>query len=94
MPDQIPEDTKHQRSNVLTVTANRMSKDYKDMFLGRIEKILIEEEVIIKGQKYLIGHNERYLKIAVLSKENLINRIIGVRVDGYLTDEVLLGEIL
>jgi hypothetical protein len=70
-----------------------MSMDYKALFLGRIEKILIEEEAEIDGVKYQIGHNERYLKFGIRSDENLINRIIQVKSEKMLTDEILLCSI-
>ena len=47
--------------------------------MGRIERVLFEEE-IIEGVKYQLGHNERYLKIAIASEENLTNQIIKVEI--------------
>jgi threonylcarbamoyladenosine tRNA methylthiotransferase MtaB len=93
MTDQIPGDIKHQRSNVLIDIANQMSMDYKIMFMGRIEKILVEEEVMVEGRRYHIGHNERYLKLAILTEENLINQIIKVKIEKDLTKEILLCKI-
>ncbi len=67
------------------------------MFMGRIEKVLIEEEVEIEGRKYLIGHNERYLKLAIdkfgeNNQANKINQLIRVRIIKSLTDEILLCQ--
>jgi len=90
MPNQIPEAIKQQRSNELISVAKKMSMDYKALFLGRIEKILFEEEEEIDGVKYQIGHNERYVKFALKSDENLINRIVHVKTDKLLTDDLLL----
>jgi threonylcarbamoyladenosine tRNA methylthiotransferase MtaB len=93
MKDQIPEYIKHQRSNMLISAAKQMSKDYREMFVGRIEKVLIEEEESIDQRRYYIGHNERYLKLALEIGEgmdNLINRIITVRINKFLTDDILL----
>jgi threonylcarbamoyladenosine tRNA methylthiotransferase MtaB len=97
MPQQITENIKHQRSNMLTSVAKQMSKDYMAMFMGRIEKVLIEEEVEIEGRKYLIGHNERYLKLAIdkfgeNNQANKINQLIRVRIIKSLTDEILLCQ--
>jgi len=90
MPNQIPEAIKHQRSSELISVAKKMSMDYKTLFLGKIEKILFEEEEEIDGIKYQVGHNERYLKFALRSDESLINRIISVKTEKLLTDEILL----
>ena len=93
MIDQVPEDIKQQRSNALMAAARQMSQDYKTMFLGRLEEILIEETALIDGKQYQIGHNERYLKLAVLSDDNLTNQIIKGRLEKELTDDILLCDI-
>ena len=91
MVNQIPEEIKHQRSNVLASVAKKMSKDYMSSFLGRIEKILIEEEVNIEGKLYLIGHNERYQKLAIMAEDgvNHINELVSVEIEKMLTDDIL-----
>jgi threonylcarbamoyladenosine tRNA methylthiotransferase MtaB len=94
LPDQIPEETKNQRSNELMLLSESMSQEYKDQFLGRIEKILFEEEVRIDGRIYQAGHNERYLKLAVAEAKDLSNRIVEAVIKGRLTDEILLCEII
>lgn len=90
MPNQVPKETAQERSNTLIALAKEMSKDYKELFMGRIEKILVEEEVVIDGERYQIGHNERYLKLAIQRDEYLINQILDVRVDSHLTKDILL----
>lgn len=93
MKDQLSEDVKHRRSNMLISAAKRMSKDYRAGFVGRIEKVLVEEEEVIDGTKYYVGHNERYLKLAVEAADALtdpVNRIIDVKVIRLLTDDILL----
>ncbi len=96
MTDQIPEERKQQRSNILMNAARQMTTDYKSGFLGRIETILIEERIVVEGKKYLTGHNERYLKLAVLSendltdKEDAINKVVKARVEKDLTNDILL----
>ncbi|NLO09600.1 MAG: tRNA (N(6)-L-threonylcarbamoyladenosine(37)-C(2))-methylthiotransferase MtaB, partial [Clostridiales bacterium] len=92
MEDQVPEEIKNQRSNVLASVAKKMSEDYMSDFMGRIEKILIEEEVSIEGKSYLIGHNERYLKLAIMAEDdiNQINNIVAVMIEKVLSDDILL----
>ena len=90
MPNQIPKDIMQQRSNTLIALTEKMSKDYKELFMGGIEKILVEEEIIINGKRYQVGHNERYLKLAVHTDENFINQILDVTVDRHLTKDILL----
>jgi threonylcarbamoyladenosine tRNA methylthiotransferase MtaB len=93
MKDQIPEDVKSGRSNELIQLSDLMSQEYIAAFLGRIEKVLFEEEITIDGKLYQVGHNERYLKMAVRSGDNLSNRIYPVSICNKLTEEILLCEI-
>ncbi|MDF2542153.1 MAG: hypothetical protein K0S47_1871 [Herbinix sp.] len=94
MTDQIPEDIKNQRSSELISIADRMSEEYKSLFMGKIEKILIEEEIMIESNLYQIGHNERYIKLAVQSDTVSTNHIVTVKVICKLTDEIMLCEII
>jgi threonylcarbamoyladenosine tRNA methylthiotransferase MtaB len=93
MPEQLPEEIKHQRSNQLIKLTEQMSSEYKALFLGRIEKILVEEEIAVEGTMYQTGHNERYLKLAVKSSEDLTNSVVTAEVVGTLSEEILLCEI-
>ncbi len=93
MPDQVMEEVKTIRSNALIALSEEMSEEYKTYFLGRIEKILFEEEIQIEGTKYQVGHNERFLKLAVKGDVDLSNQILKAKVYHTLTDEILLCEI-
>lgn len=94
MPEQVTEELKSLRSDELISLSNQMTKEYQIGFMGKIEKILFEEEFELEGIKYQVGHNERYLKLAVPSEEDLSNRIEKVRVTNFLTEEILLCEII
>lgn len=94
MPDQISEDIKSRRSDELISLSNLIALEYRKLFVGKIEKILIEETEEVNGVKYQIGHNERYLKLAVLGEEERSNQLLLAKVSGFLTDEILLCEIL
>ncbi len=93
MVDQVPDEIKHQRSNKLIALAEEMSKEYKALFMGKIERILVEEEFSLEGKIFQIGHNERYLKLAFEGNEDCANQNLPVRVVGDLTEEILLCEI-
>ena len=46
---------------------------------NKIQTVLFEEETEIEGEKYFVGHNERYVKFAIKSSgEDLTNQIIQV----------------
>lgn len=93
---QIPEQTKTERSNVLLQLDKQMQSNYQQTFYNKKDTVLFEEYTKINGQEYAIGHNERYMKIAVLKTENSdtwLNEIIPVTIEKNLTDDILLGKI-
>lgn len=94
MPNQVSEEMKNLRSSELIFISQCMSQEYKALFMGKIEKILVEEEIDIAGTTYQIGHNERYLKLGVRKTRDYTNQIISVIIKSNLTDEILLCEII
>lgn len=96
MTPQIGENIKTERSNQLLDTNKELMKIYQSNFLGQVEKVLFEEEIEVNGEKYFVGHNERYVKIAVPSKGNLsllVNQIVDVTVEDFLINDILIGKI-
>lgn len=93
LPNQVPDQVKQIRSNELIGLGDCMKQEYQEQFMGRLETILIEEEVEIDGVKYQIGHNERYLKLAVQLSENKVNELVAATVVGRLSKDLLLCEI-
>lgn len=96
MTPQIPEQTKNERSNVLLQLDKQMQARYHQTFYQQKEPVLFEEYTKINGIEYAIGHNERYVKIAVPKEETSntwLNEIIPVTIEKNLTDDILLGKI-
>lgn len=91
MPDQIPEQIKNQRSDVLLALTEKNSGEYRKKLLGRTVKVLLEEESTIGGTTYLTGHTREYVKVAVSPETAAAGEIIDVKVTGLLKDMVL-GE--
>ncbi len=91
MPDQIPEQIKNQRSDVLLALTEKNSGEYRKKLLGRTVKVLLEEESTIGGTTYLAGHTREYVKVAVAPETAAAGEIIDVKVTGLLKDMVL-GE--
>jgi len=94
MQDQVQEEVKTHRSNELMVLTEVMAKEYREPFIGKTEKVLFEEEITVEGNTYQLGHNERYLKLAVLCSDNLANQIEKVDICGQLNEEIMLCEII
>ena len=94
MPNQVPEQKKTERSNVLLEMAREHKEAYEKQWIGEEEEILAEEFVTIQGETYLLGHTKRYVRIAVKTEEDYIGQLVKVKVTGHLNKEVLSAEIL
>lgn len=92
MEGQLTEAEKAKRSDRLMKLEREMSRAYRDMFLGKTEKVLFEELVQIEGKAYWIGHTTRYLKVAREAGpgENVQNRMVSGRLCSFLEEDVLL----
>ena len=64
MPDQLTDRQKSARSDVLIELTERDSKAYRESFIGEELKVLWEDEEEHKGAKYMIGHTDRYVRVA------------------------------
>lgn len=71
MEHQVPESVKHERSQQLILLGKEMTHTYREGFLEKEQKILLEEELSWEGKMYFTGHNERYVKIIVPAKEGM-----------------------
>ena len=96
MDGQMEENCKAQRSDTLLAVEQELESEYLSYFMDRVEEVLLEEVTQIDGKDYLIGYNERYVRIAVpvtgvADDRTRCNTIASVRILGHLTDEILLG---
>lgn len=76
MPEQIPEEIKTQRSEVLLKLHDKQKKKYEETFYGKEVEILVEETVEKEGRKIQTGHTKEYIKIGIESEKNLQNQVI------------------
>lgn len=89
MPDQVPDSIKAERSNELSLIEKRDSRLYREQFIGQTIEVLFEEEKVIQGECYQIGHTPHYVKVAKKTREPLSNQIMNGKVTGFLNDEIL-----
>lgn len=97
MSGHVSEDVKTKRSAVLLAMAQRHKKDFEQWYIGKEEKVLLEEMVEINGIKYLQGHTERYVKVVVKFDEKIEilrqNKIVPVKIQGFLDENLLYGKV-
>lgn len=97
MPGQIAESLKSERSEKLIAIEKELEKEYQEYFIGREEEVLFEEITKIDDKDYIVGYNERYVRIAVSCEQvpdarERCNTIATVRILGHLTEGILRGE--
>ena len=92
MPDQVSEQEKTNRSAQLIKLGEKMSKEFRQHYIGSTQDVLFEEENEIDGRTYFTGYTREYVKVAVESEENLSNCLKSGKITGMLNDEVLLMD--
>ncbi len=89
MPDQVPEQVKSARSEVLLALEKQMSEAYRKSFLGKNKTVLLEEKTEIGGKEYMIGHTMEYVKAVVPYEEGLKNKMAEGVLKEAITSEIL-----
>lgn len=82
MSGQVDEQIKNMRSEQLMALETSLGETYREQFFGKEEKVLFEESAVMDGEVCQVGYNERYVRIAVKTKEDLSNCIETVKIEG------------
>ena len=71
-------------------------KEEKEVVKKEKEEVK-EEEKEVDGTRYMLGHTRDYVKVALPAGERAgelqSNRVVRCIAQGFLTDEILLGEL-
>ena len=84
MENQVPEEIKTKRSNVLLELNDKKQRAYEEKLIGKTVEVLMEESIEKDGEIYQVGHTKEYVKIAVKADENLSNQMTNVMVESHL----------
>ena len=95
MKGQLTDKEKTKRSEVLIDMTKARSEVYRNSFIGEKAGILWEDMEEIKGRKYMIGHTERYVRVAVCSDDErfpgcVSGEISRETIKGFLNSDTLL----
>lgn len=93
MEDQIPEEIKTKRSDVLLALSRKNRQAYQRRLLGRRVEVLMEESCVLENEMYQIGHTREYVQVAVPEKKDLSNRLLQVEVDVLPDFGILCGHL-
>ncbi len=78
MPDQVPEQEKTRRSEVLLTMTARQKQTFEDSFRGEQVQVLVEEKVEKNGKDWYVGHTERYMKVEFRAVQDVRNQLVRV----------------
>ena len=92
MPGKVSEEVKNERSSKLIDTQIKMTGEYMKRHIGRTEKVLIEEQQVIFGKKYMIGHTPDYIMTAVSNTSLSPGDVADLKLTGILTEEIMKAE--
>lgn len=84
MENQVREEVKQERSQVLFALAEENKKKFENLFRNQVVNILIEEKVLKNGEEWWIGHTKEYIKVALKSEKNIKNQIIKMEMNHHL----------
>lgn len=63
MPNQVDEQEKTRRSNIMLEMNKRKQEQYEKLWIGQDVEVLFEEIIEKDGVKYALGHTKEYLRI-------------------------------
>jgi len=90
MPGQLTDAVKTVRSNRLMELEEMQSREFRSFYIGKEVEVLFEESKVIDGNIYQIGHTKDYVKVALMTEENLANQIRMVKINAFLNNEILM----
>ncbi|WP_026835133.1 tRNA (N(6)-L-threonylcarbamoyladenosine(37)-C(2))-methylthiotransferase MtaB [Eubacterium xylanophilum] len=65
MPNQVDGNIKKERTEKLIKVASDKKVEFEEYFTGKEVRVLLEEVREVDGEKYIVGHNERYVMFRI-----------------------------
>lgn len=87
--DQVPEEVKKKRSEILLALAKRQSRQFRESYIGESAEVLFEESREIDGVLCQTGYTGEYIRTAKKTGENLSGRIYTGKLTGFVKDTKL-----
>ena len=76
MPDQVPEQKKAERSQILLDLCKKKKKEFEDQMIGKQVEVLLEETFEKDGVLYRTGFTKEYVKVEVTADGTRENQIV------------------
>ena len=82
MPDQVPEEVKHERVRRLIELSQRLTVNYAERFVGEVVEVIPERPFKEDPKSGLyMGYSDNYLQVAFPANEELIGKVCRVKID-------------
>ena len=90
MKGQVRRDVAKKRVNMLTEVGEELGKEYYESNLGKTLSVLVEEELFRNGKvKFYRGYTENYLDVKVKSEDDLIGKIVDIKLSNDDVQEII-----
>ena len=83
MPDQVPEQEKAERSQILLDLCKKKKKEFEDQMIGKQVEVLLEETFEKDGVLYRTGLTKEYVKVAVKADNTRENQILEMTIENH-----------
>ena len=92
MPDQITEQVKGVRSDVLIELGEQNRNAFEQQYAGDETEVLFEEKVTVNGCEYFVGYTKQYIKAAIPADQDYENVLVRGRLGEALEPHLYLLE--
>lgn len=83
MPNQITEQEKARRSQILLELCKVKKAEFEEQMIGRTVEVLLEDIVERDGMRYRTGHTKEYVKVAVDADDTSENEILEMIIQNH-----------
>lgn len=90
MPDQISQEVKTIRSDILFEDTEKMSRDFVAWYQGKSVEVLLEEEDVVEGRACMMGHTPEYVKAIFWEGGFKANELVKAKAQEVISDHILL----
>lgn len=84
--DQIPEEVKKKRSEILLALAKKQSRQFRESYIREHVEVLFEETKEIGGITCQVGYTGEYIRAAKRTAEHLSGKIRAGKLTGFVTE--------
>lgn len=93
MKGQLSEKQKKERSSVLIKLDEVDSNAFRSYYKNKQAEVLFEQEIEMEGERYQVGHTRDYVKVAVKTEQDLINKEVLCQVGEVCKEAILFATV-